>query len=157
MKKQIFLFATLLTFMLLSCNKNNETPTEEPEPVTPDLLLKIYNSSYSQHYLYAFDTRLTSTILEEDTADWSGNIMDLVAITGPGDSTQLNLDLPYYRSMEFRIGVITNEGAVLMLHQQWGYIDEKNTINRGSADTLSMWMTIRSDDQGFISLSYYNQ
>jgi len=155
MKKTVLFSILISALIIISCKKETVEESQSETELKP-LVIKLKNSSYSKHYLLSFQTREMSFSKDSKDQEWSENHLGLLNIIKPADSTFVYFDIKKYTNFEYRIGIISEEGLIVDLDDQEGYIyTTYPNFNGSPGEHISLILTILTDNSGYIYLSDY--
>lgn len=157
MKISFRFFAPLflvLSVTLASCDSSNDANDSENNT----LYVKFSNNPASEFTIT--DIQLAPMGKVEDnntspTGDWNNNILTGGKTLAPGDSTYFTLNIPNLHWSKYRLGVVDENSAHLMLHEQTGYTEWSipSITHWGSDDRTVSVAVVRNKTSDLIEIS----
>lgn len=157
--KKIFIILMLPAFFLLSSMSGCEKDEDEKPVVTNSVLhVEFMNEARSEVSIIIVEMRPHANAGEADigpTGDWSSNILPTGTVLAPGQSVNMDLNIPNLYWNEYRLGIQLADGTTVMLHEQEGWHGETGPpiTHWGSDSRMVYVMVTYNEDLGY----YYIQ
>ena len=138
-------------FLLSSMSGCEKDEAEESTPTNNILHVEFMNDDDSEVSIVIVEMRAHGNAGETDAGpigDWTSNILPSGTVIAPGESVEMDLNIPNLYWNEYRLGIQLADGTTIMLHEQEGWNDETGPpITHWGSDSRMVYVTIQYHEE----------
>lgn len=142
----LFMFL-VLSFGFSGCDLLNSD--DDDDDANDDLYVQFNNNSSSVVTITSIELQAIGKADETPTptGSWSDNILKDLGEIPPGGQQYFHTDIPNLHRCYYRLGVKTNDGSTIMLHEKTSYpSDEYPTLTHWGSDERTVSVTFAKDE-----------